>query len=275
MAGLLLASVLCTPVQAGFFKKTTPEPIPGKVIFSENFDDSIPTDVPVRSLVVGPATFYSDKPSLGIVSVGIGDRAISVIGTYLRFGINPINLGQGQALQLQFNITYPNGATDDKQSLRFGLSNLSDTTETNTIVAGDQGLSVFTVPSVDARLGKTSIIQDLNIADRSGKWPGFLGGGPGSRQNAEKCGSINFQNKTALIIMTIAPVASQAAANMPWQVSFSIKVGKKSITNRYIFDSSSQFDLTSFNTVGIRIGSNELAYIDNIAVSLIKIADTN
>jgi len=272
---MLMICALCTPVQAGLFSKKPPEqpPITGNVFMSEDFNSNLSSEVPVKSLTIGSNTLYSDKPALTIVNVGTGDRALSLVGSFVRFRINPTNIGQGQALQLQFTITYPNGATEDKQSLRFGFYSLSDITDTTAVVAADQGLGIFTVPSVDAKSGKTSFIQDLNAPDRAGKWPGFMGGGPGSRQSSDKCGSINFLKKTAQISMTIAPIANGVGVNPSWQVSFSIKIGKKSITNRYVFDSSNQFDLTSFNTVGIRVGATEQAYVDDVSVSLLKLAD--
>lgn len=273
-ATLSLTLLGCLQAQAGFFKKDVPEPVVGRVLYSENFDEVPNVDIPTPILKAGPARFYSNKPALGIVGIGRSDRALSLTSSYLRFGIEPSNLGQGQALQLQFTITYPNGPTDDKQSLRFGFYNVPDIAA-DTSEATDQGLALFTIASVDAKSGSTSFTQDLNVADRNGKWPGFLGGGPGTRQSVEKSGSINFQTKPTQVTLTIAPVTSTGGINPSWQMTLLMKSGKKTLSGRYIFASSGQFDCTSFNAVGIRIGATEIAYIDDVSVKILKLADAD
>jgi hypothetical protein len=267
-----LTLLLCSQAHAGFFKNDEPEPVIASVLYSENFDEARVADVPAPGLAVGTPVFYSDKPALSIVGVGRGNRALSLAGSYLKLGIAPSNLGQGQALRLQFTITYPKGPVEDKPSLRFGFYNVADVAST-TSVASDQGLALFTNASVDAKTGTTGFTQDLNCPDRSGKWPGVIGGGPGARGSSEKSGCINFQNKPAQVTLTIAPIYSMPGVNPSWQATVLIKSGKKTLALNYIFPSSSQFDCTSFNTVCIRVGVTEIAYIDDLSVKILKLAD--
>lgn len=240
-----------------------------QVLVGETFASAPLTSAPTNQLSLGAVTITSNQPALEIVSLEDGTKVLRFRpkrGAWVRVAFAPTTLKAKQAISLQAQVKYPAGAPDKGAALRVGIYALTDAASP-VAVAEDVGFAALTNPGAAGDTPGTTFLRDNATANSEGKFPGFLGGGPGTSPGGNPGPVLNFGTAWTELFFALSPTNDKPAA--PWTATYLVGKAGAPMKNQASFKESKEFVSPAFNVAGLSVGPGDELLIRSLTIAVI------
>ena len=134
-------------------------------------------------------------------------------------------------------------------------------------VAEGVGFAALTNPGASGDTPGTTFLRDNATTNSEGKFPGFLGGGPGTSPGGNPGPVLDFGTAWTELFFALSPTNDKPAA--PWTATYLVGKAGAPMKNQASFKESKEFVSPAFNVAGLSVGPGDELLIRSLTIAVI------